>query len=72
MTPLALSCAGILTLQFKFDYALLGMCIVLVFDGYIGMKYSDGSKKIKLNVVEKFAAESWTQSAFNKDGKLIL
>lgn len=48
------------------------MCIVLVFDGYIGMKYSDGSKKIKLNVVEKFAAESWTQSAFNKDGKLIL
>lgn len=51
---------------------MLGMTMALLVDSYCALRFKDDSDKIKFTPVEKFAKQSWTEQAFEKDGNIVL
>ena len=71
-TPMALSVAGIISLQRDFDFAVLGMTLALLADTYFAMRFKSEDDSIRYTPIENFARESWTQEAFSKNQNATL
>ena len=72
-TPVALAIAGCVSLiSHGPNYSLVGMTLALSADGYLGVRYTQDSDKIKFNVIELFCRESWTQQCFERQDNLAI
>jgi hypothetical protein len=71
-TPLALSVAGIISLQREFSWTTMCLTLALVGDSYFALRFRDSKDEIKYTPIENFARESWTQEAFSKNENTTL
>ena len=72
-TPVALAIAGCVSLMSHGpSYSLVGMTLSLIADGYLGVRYTQDSDKIRFNVLELFCRESWTQQCFERQDNLAV
>lgn len=72
ITPIVLAITGLVSLNQEFNFTLLVFTLTLLGDSYCALRFKQGSDKIKYSPIEQFARESWTQSAFQKQGNLTL
>lgn len=71
-TPIVLSIAGILAIQKGFEVMLFGAIVSLIADSYFAIRFKDEEDCIDYTSIEQFTLESWTQGAFNKNGRIEL
>jgi len=59
-------------IEYGANYALVGMTISLIADGYFGIRYTEETDEIQFNIIELFSRESWCQECFDRMDNLIV